>query len=52
MNAISLLEQDHRTVEAILDEFDQMKGERPSGRKKDLCEKLAWMRSSGWSAMP
>lgn len=40
MNAISLLERDHRTVEAIFDQLEELKGEGSSKRKRDLCEKL------------
>jgi hemerythrin superfamily protein len=40
MNAISLLEKDHRTVEGIFDQLEKLKGDGSSRRKKDLCEKL------------
>lgn len=40
MNAISLLEKDHRTVEGIFDQLEELKGEGASRKKKDLCEKL------------
>ncbi len=40
MNAISLLEKDHRTVEGIFDQLEELKGEGSSRRKKELCEKL------------
>lgn len=40
MNAISLLERDHRNVEAIFQELEELKGEESSRRKRDLCEKL------------
>jgi hemerythrin-like domain-containing protein len=40
MNAISLLERDHRTVEGIFDQLENLKGDGSSREKKDLCEKL------------
>lgn len=40
MNAISLLEKDHRTVEGIFDQLQKLKGEDSSKKKKELCELL------------
>jgi hemerythrin superfamily protein len=40
MNAISLLERDHRTVEAIFEELEDLKGGESPKRKRELCEKL------------
>ncbi len=40
MNAISLLERDHRTVEGIFDQLEKLKGDSSSKRKKELCERL------------
>ena len=40
MNAISLLQKDHRTVEGIFDQLEKLKGDGPSRRKKELCERL------------
>ena len=40
MNAISLLEKDHRTVEGIFDQLQKLKGEGSSKKKKELCEML------------
>lgn len=40
MNAISLLERDHRTVEAIFQELEELKGGESPKRKRELCERL------------
>jgi hemerythrin superfamily protein len=40
MNAITLLERDHRTVEGIFDQLEKLKGDASSRKKKELCEKL------------
>lgn len=40
MNAISLLERDHRNVEGIFDQLENLKGDSSSKRKKELCERL------------
>lgn len=40
MNAISLLQKDHRTVEGIFDQLETLKGDGSSRKKKELCEKL------------
>jgi hemerythrin superfamily protein len=40
MNAISLLEKDHRNVEAIFQELVELKGGESPKRKRELCEKL------------
>jgi len=40
MNAITLLERDHRTVEKIFDQLENLEGDGSSRKKKDLCEQL------------
>ncbi|HEX8791878.1 MAG TPA: hemerythrin domain-containing protein [Polyangiaceae bacterium] len=40
MNAISLLEKDHRAVEAIFQELEELKGGESPRRKRELCEEL------------
>lgn len=40
MNAISLLEKDHRTVERIFDQLEKLTGDGSPRKKRELCEKL------------
>ena len=40
MNAITLLEKDHRTVEGIFDQLEKLKGDGSPRRKEELCEEL------------
>ncbi|HTQ41715.1 MAG TPA: hemerythrin domain-containing protein, partial [Polyangiaceae bacterium] len=38
--AISLLQKDHRTVEAIFDQLEELKGDGSTRKKEELCERL------------
>jgi hemerythrin superfamily protein len=40
MNAIFLLQKDHRAVEGIFDQLHRLKGNGSSRKKQELCEKL------------
>ena len=40
MNAISLLQKDHRAVEAIFDQLEELKGDGKPRKKEELCERL------------